>query len=305
MSKVPFFLTIDTEGDNMWDRPLTITSTNVEELYQFQNLCNKYRIKPIYLTNYEASINKIFQSFVKDYGSNLEIGMHLHAWNSPEIYKLTENDFRYQPYLHEYPESVIENKISYMMKSLEDIFQTSIISHRGGRYSISPFILETLVNYGIEVDCSVVPGFDWSTSMGNPNGKGGPDFRGYERNKYEIIKNLIELPVSTFNIPEWLNNLQPSNFVRRFVAKAFNYRNLTLRSKLNNLEELKKVTDWNLANGATHLEYILHSSELVTGKSNLIKTKADETVFYQNLEEFFKFLTDKNVVPMTFKEYVA
>lgn len=304
MDSIPFFLTIDTEGDNMWDRPLNITSKNVEELHRFQDLCNKYAIKPIYLTNYEASINKKFQNFVVQHHNKLEIGMHLHAWNSPDVYSLTKNDFFYQPYLHEYPEKIIENKISYMMKSLEDIFQTSIISHRGGRYSISPFILETLVKYGIKVDCSVVPGFDWSTSIGDPSGKGGPDFRKYERNKYQIIEDLIEFPVSTFIIPEWLNNLQPSNLIRRIFAKAFNYRNLTLRSKLDNLVELKKVTNWNLQNGATHLEYILHSSELVNGKSNLIKSTIEEDLFYKNLEEFFQFLLTKNTIPMTFKEFM-
>jgi len=31
-----------------------------------------------------------------------EIGMHLHAWNSPPIVPLTGDDFHYQPYLIEY-----------------------------------------------------------------------------------------------------------------------------------------------------------------------------------------------------------
>ena len=43
----PFFLTVDTEGDNMWDKPQNIMSKNTENLYRFQELCNKYNIKPI------------------------------------------------------------------------------------------------------------------------------------------------------------------------------------------------------------------------------------------------------------------
>lgn len=302
---IPFFLTVDTEGDNIWDRPKTIKSKNVENLYKFQELCNQYNVKPIYLTNYEASMNTIFQDFTREYEDKLEIGLHLHAWNSPPCCSLTKDDFFYQPYLHEYPHDAIRNKIDYMVKNLQDIFQTDIISHRGGRYSVSEPIFESLLENGIKVDCSVVPGMDWSGSKGDPNSNGGPDFRGYNRNIYKIHKELLEIPVSTYTINDLLNNLSEYNILRRVVAKAFGYKNLTLRSKIDNLKELKKVVEWNMINKCTHLDYIIHSSELVKGTSSLIKTGQEENLFYQNLENFFIYMSKLDILPMTFKEYIG
>jgi len=37
--------------------------------------------------------------------------MHLHAWNSPPLVPLTSDDFHYQPYLIEYPDPVMKEKI--------------------------------------------------------------------------------------------------------------------------------------------------------------------------------------------------
>ena len=163
--ETPFFLTVDTEGDNIWDRPQKIAATNVEKLHRFQELCNKYAVKPIYLTNYEASENKFFQRMVHENSEKLEIGLHLHAWNSPPDYNLTGNDYYYQPYLHEYPTDIVKSKTEYLIKKLQDTFGTEIISHRGGRYSISDVIFESLAENEIRVDCSVVPGFNWKTSL--------------------------------------------------------------------------------------------------------------------------------------------
>lgn len=303
--KIPFFLTVDTEGDNIWDRPEIIRSGNVENLYRFQELCNQYNIKPIYLTNYEAAINKKFQQFTQEYLNKLEIGMHLHAWNSPPIKPLTENDLYYQPYLHEYPKDVIFEKIDYMVKLLQDTFQTDILSHRGGRYSNNETIFESLVNNGIRIDCSIVPGFNYKPALGSPHGMGGPDFRHYPLNKYEIYPGLEEFPVSVFRVHALLNGLEDKNLLKRVIGKLLDHKTLVLRSKLDNFEEMKKVIDWNLKLGTTHLEYIIHSSELVTNKSHLIKNKEEENSFYNTLEKLFKYLsTLDEVEPMTFKEYL-
>ncbi len=300
----PFFLTIDTEGDNIWSRPTKITSRNTEKLYRFQELCEKYHIKPIYLTNYEASINTEYVNFIEKHKKNLEVGLHLHAWNSPPIHNLTENDFYFQPYLHEYPEKIIIKKINYLTEHLKDVFQTAIISHRGGRYSINKTIFDSLYDNGIRIDCSVVPGIDWSGSKGDPKGTGGPDFRNFQSNINTLESSIIEIPVSTYRINKYVDSIDDSNIFKRAAGKIFNYKNSILRSKINNLEELKKIVNWNLVNNATHLEYIIHSSELVYNESPLIYKESQVDIFYNNLELFFKFLQQSNIESFTFKEYM-
>ncbi len=301
---VPFFLTIDTEGDNIWSAPRDISAKNTEKLYRFQSLCEKYDIKPIYLTNYEASINKGFQKFVKEHKDNLEIGLHLHAWNSPPIKPLTQDDYKYQPYLHEYSNDLIIKKIEYLISHLKETFNCDIVSHRGGRYSINSTIIKVLYENGIKIDCSVVPGIDWSSSKGDPSRNGGPNFKGYNPKINVIDDSLIEIPVTTYIVNDYINNLKDTNVLKRILRKFFNYKNLILRSKVDNLDELKKVVKHNLKNECTHLDYIIHSSELVKGYSPLIKTNEEEDVFYKNLEKFFIFLKENNIKSYTFKEYL-
>jgi hypothetical protein len=42
-----------------------------------------------------------------------EIGMHLHAWNSPPIISLTGDDYASAPYLIEYASEIIHRKVSF------------------------------------------------------------------------------------------------------------------------------------------------------------------------------------------------
>ena len=50
-----FIVTVDTEGDNLWNwhKGKNITSYNSRYIPRFQELCEKYGVKPVYLVNYE------------------------------------------------------------------------------------------------------------------------------------------------------------------------------------------------------------------------------------------------------------
>ena len=86
-----FIITIDTEGDNLWgwEEGTPIKTENILYLSRFQDLCNQYDFKPTWLSNWEMVNDDRFVTFAK---KNLarkqcEIGMHLHAWNTPPEYE--------------------------------------------------------------------------------------------------------------------------------------------------------------------------------------------------------------------------
>src|SRR4030095_11894331 len=121
-TKIPFLITVDTEGDNLWTLPEIITTQNVRYLPRFQKLCERYGFKPTWLTNYEMAQCGAFCEFGRDVllrGTG-EIGMHLHAWNSPP---LTNDGPKGQAYLIEYPECAMKNKIEFMTELLEQRFE--------------------------------------------------------------------------------------------------------------------------------------------------------------------------------------
>src|SRR5699024_11176940 len=97
----------------------------------------RFQFKPVWLTNYEMAIDEAYIEFAQDViaRNTGEIGMHLHAWNSPPLVALTDNDLHYQPYLIEYPKSQMRDKIAFMTDLLENKLQTKMLSHRAGRWA--------------------------------------------------------------------------------------------------------------------------------------------------------------------------
>src|SRR5437870_7547936 len=175
MSETPFIITIDTEGDNLWAKPREITTRNAEYLPRFQSLCQRFAFKPVYLTNYEMAMSEAFVEFGRDVlarGAG-EIGMHLHAWNSPPLVPLTSDDFRYQPYLIEYPDPVMKEKIKVVTRLLEERFDQAIGSHRAGRLGFDGRNAAMLLDEGYRVDWSVGVGRGWSVSPGDRHGSDG------------------------------------------------------------------------------------------------------------------------------------
>ena len=50
-----FIITVDTEGDNLWrwKKGEPITTNNVHFIPRFQELCEEFGFKPVYLTKYK------------------------------------------------------------------------------------------------------------------------------------------------------------------------------------------------------------------------------------------------------------
>ena len=78
-----------------------------------------------------------------------ELGMHLHAWNSPPIISLTGDDNTCAPYLIEYSLEIIRHKVSFMTALLRDIFECDITSHRAGHWGFNGCYARVLEECGI------------------------------------------------------------------------------------------------------------------------------------------------------------
>ncbi|VAX77140.1 Putative conserved hypothetical protein [Serratia symbiotica] len=312
MTKPAFLITIDTEGDNIWQNHYRISTKNTHFLPRFQALCERYDLKPVYLTNYEMALDPAYIEFARNVLSRRagEIGMHLHPWNSPPLAPLTADDGRYKPYLIEYPADQARAKVGHMTKLLEDTFQTKILSHRAGRWAFNEYYAALLLEYGYQVDCSVTPGINWQFSPGNPHGFGGTDYRDFPTQAYFIdleniakpgASQLLEVPMSMQYKYSTLLNILKKGF-DRLRGKQRTPSMHWLRPSGNNLNQMKKVTESALAHSYDHLQFMLHSSELMPGGSPIFKTDADIEVLYRNLETLFDWLRHRTV-NMTLGEF--
>lgn len=294
---IPFLITIDTEGDNLWSHPREINTKNAQGLLRFQSLCNEYGFKPVYLTNYEMAMDDFFVSFAKkcaDKGE-CEIGMHLHPWNSPPIIPLTSDDYQYQPFLIEYPHDVIEKKVQFMTSLLEERFERKIYSHRAGRWCINTTYISILKEYGYHTDCSVTPHVDWSSVKGNPSSSGGVDYSMFPDSSYYLDeKNLsqkgsgtiLEVPMTIILKPRFrfIPGFGLNLFANSSKLKKYLFRKVWLRpdSHYSNMSNILN------SNKAEYYEFMIHSSELSAGLNPTFKTEESIEMLYKSIRELFE-----------------
>ncbi len=300
--KPSFLITIDTEGDNLWSRPRTATTKNASYLPRFQELCEKYELKPTYLTNYEMANSTTFQQLGKDIvkrGAG-EIGMHLHAWDMPPSYKLTEDDSRFHPYLIEYPEKVMREKISIMTDLLENIFGVKMLSHRAGRWSFDERYAQILIELGYKIDCSVTPHVSWKGHLGAPDKDGGTDYTNFPETAYFIDpldisrpghSALLEIPVSiksTYGLVDTAlsNSLLRNSSLARRISNRLSPK-VWLRPNGTNLNQMLGYLRYAMSTKRDYVEFMLHSSEFMPGGSPLFKSESAIEQLYHCLETLF------------------
>lgn len=305
--KPRFLITIDTEGDNAWTRSSVITTRNAEHLPRFQALCEAHRLKPTYLTNYEMAICPQFQALARDAleRARCEIGMHLHAWNSPPRAPLTPDDASCHPYLIEYPTEVMRDKIVAMTKLLEDVFAVTIASHRAGRWSFDERYARILVQLGYRVDCSVTPGVSWARHPGDPTRDGGTDYSRFPDDAYFVDladisrpgdSDLLELPMTiTRRARPIFAGLHRA--ARRFptVQRALN-RTLParwLRPDGRNGRHLRELVQRALEERRHYVQFMLHSSELMPGGSPRFPDADSIDSLYRDMDALFGAVRDR------------
>jgi hypothetical protein len=294
-----FLITIDTEGDNLWSRPREITTRNAAFLPRFQVLCERYGLKPTYLTNYEMARSPAFRELASDVlrRETGEVGMHLHAWNSPPLAPLTEDDCRFQPFLIEYPGHVMRDKIAALTDLLEDTFQVKMISHRAGRWSFNGLYARMLAQRGFLVDCSVTPTVSWKATLGDPRQQGGTDYSDFPADAYFLdlddisrpgTSALLEIPVTIRAPWRGLSQRLPSALAQLPGLRSMARSRLWLRPKRGNRRELLRLVEDGWRERCEYLEFMLHSSEFMPGGSPNFPEERDVEALYDDLEALFE-----------------
>lgn len=287
-----FIITIDTEGDNLWNwkEGDTITTKNVYSLQRFQDLCNKYHFKPVWLSNWEMVQNDDFVTFIKKGLENntCELGMHLHAWNTPPIVQLPKCDTSGAPYLIEYPPEIMEEKIKNMTEVIRQKFGFTPVSHRAGRWAMNDTYFRLLAKYGYKIDCSYTPGISWEKSNGQTPGFCGIDYRNVSCTPH-MIDAILEIPVTTgithkLFIPE---NITIKNILKMFYYSAKG-QTIWLRPNGHNLKKILWLIDVCVEKQNDYLMFMLHSSELMAGGSPTFSDQNSVEALYRHLEIIFE-----------------
>lgn len=299
-----FLITIDTEADNQWDKTSDCTTYNAKYLPRFQELSEKYTFKPTWLTTYEMANNNQFVKYFKRKQDDgfCEIGMHLHAWNTPPDYEL-HTITKEKSYLIEYPIEIIEKKIQTMDDILTNKFGIKPISHRAGRWAINDDYINLLAKYGYKIDCSVTPHISWKKNLGE-TGIGGSNYTNFPEYIYPICNGVVEMPMTIRKI-RFFDKIKVKNFKSLVIELIY----LILKKKQwvrpdcsYSLKGIKKVMDI-CSSKNDYIMFMIHSSELMPNGSPRFKTKNDIEMLYNNIEEIFKYANKLGYKGMTLKEF--
>lgn len=303
-----FIITVDTEGDNLWNPVLTrsglkeIKVHNADYIFRFQELCEKFSFIPTYLTNYEMSQAQSFVELARDRlkFNKVEIGMHMHAWNIPPLVKLPFNPKGNNPYAAEYHQKILYQKMKYITRTLEDVFQVPILSHRGGRWYLDTRYVRMLQKLNYMVDCTITPGISWEDNIGNY--VGGCNYKKFPNKIYELdTHNMIrEGNSGILEIPPTIIRKQIFNSEKKIIdnvkdlPNAYN-KKIWLRPNGKNLEDMLYLVKKCTKNNIAYLEFMIHSSELMPGGSPTFPNKKSIEILYHDMEIVFTEIS-KNYV---------
>lgn len=294
-----FIITVDTEGDNLWNYKQgdPIGTTNAEYLPRFQTLCEKYGFKPVYLTNYEMAMSDTFVEKAKTWlkKGTCEIGVHLHAWNNPPLYQL-DGPYTNNPYLIEYPTDIMKSKFDYIYNLLVKQFGIKPISHRAGRWAMDDRYFTILKDYGIKVDCSYTPGVNWSKATGVT--RGGSDYS-QESKTCQLINGILEVPATIRQIKNCLNG----NWKKR-ICSLIKGETVWLRPAMSSAAVMKKVIDIvSMEEDIDYVEFMIHSSEVMPNGSPYFITEEDINKEYKIMESVFAYAKKQGYIGCTLEEY--
>ncbi len=285
-----FIITVDTEGDNLWKWKYVnkVSTCNAYYIHFFQELCEGYGLKPVYLTDYEMAQSDELRRYIrkKAYDGKCEIGMHLHAWNSPPMYELP---IRYGgcPYITEYPEEVIFEKHIFLKQYIEEHLGIQVVSYRSGRWATNDVLFRALESIGFLVDCSITPGISHESNVGMSVEKGNSYIDAYSI-PYRLIGNLIEVPMTTRRV----RSIHGGSLKKR-AAHLIKGEQLWLRPAIQSLEEMKRLMAIVDIENAGYAEFMIHSSELMPGGSPYCRTEEHVENMYMKMDKLFKSVADR------------
>jgi len=313
-----FIITVDTEGDNEWARPKISTLKNLEFTLRFQELCNRYSFKPTYLASYEVGESSYFKDMMQTFlrSGKAEVGAHLHPWSCPPLEDVTTNDLLYHPYPHELPTILFKKKMERLTTALEQAFNVKPRTYRGGRWGFAPDHIEVLLTLGYIADCSVTPYISWEHHIGDPNGKGGPDYTKapifpYFLNTHDICNKggskLLEVPLTVLFKNHWIGSIYNTagniNIVRTVLTKYGFGPRFFRPSHNSNAEQLISIYKSAKLLSLPYIQMMIHSSELMPGCSPYYPDDKSIENQYKSLEELFQYLQSDQVKGETLGDF--
>lgn len=299
-------LTVDTEEEFDWDKPLTRDTHGIDHvgrLSKFQEFCERQGIVPIYLVDWPIANSRLASEILSEplAAGRAEIGVQLHPWvNPPFDEEVTQGN----SFAGNLPRELEESKLRKLRDAIESNFGIAPLIYRAGRYGAGPHTAELLAEQGIAVDTSVRPKFDYSSV-------GGPDYRGFPIRPYWLddARTLLELPLTTTfwgllrKQGEYIYpRLWRAPSMRGVLSKIGMLERVPLTPEGVSVEEAIRGIDMALDDGTPLLVFSFHSPSLRPGDTPYVRTEDDLDNLYEWWRRVLAYLRQRGVKSSSVKD---
>jgi hypothetical protein len=235
---VPFLLTIEFDGGGELLRLAA----------RLQIVARKYGFKPVWLIGVEALRHPTALEPLARWQreGEAEVGALLDAEAVPplvDIGPLTEGR---RPVLTDYPESIMDEKLSWLTTAIEQTIGRKPVTLRAVRPSVDDRYYTLLAKHGYKIDLTVVP-----------HAKIGPaDFTGYSEKAYVTPQGIFEIPrtVRRRKYGPFVEDLLLLPGILGVVARRLFPTLRCFRLRKGNLRHLRTVAAEVVKGGPGHLD---------------------------------------------------
>jgi hypothetical protein len=296
-----FSITVDTEEEWDWRTgwPKNDFSVeNVQRLPRFQELCENYGVATTYYTNHAVLDDAEARAVILNLAErpSVEIGMHIHPWNTPpidpDLWEVTAR----QSYLHNLSKAQIQTKLTTVFERFVELGLRPT-SFRGGRYSSGGPIHDFLRDNRFIADSSVVPYTTFEED-------GAPDYRNRGLFPYRLPPRsggempLWEIPLTVafsrqpfelwhrvreFIIRTWLRKARLVGIMDRLGIVSKIWLNFEVHSADDMLVLLRMLRKMH----PPCINFTVHSTSLVAGGNPFTTDTADEDRIFSDIETVF------------------
>lgn len=286
---------IDTEEEFDWTAPFDPANTAVTNIGLqplAQSIFDSHGLVPTYVIDHPVASTPAAVAVLRSFAAEgrCEIGAHLHPWVNPPAEGPTDARHSYPGNL---PAAIERRKLTALTEVIAASFGVRPKVYKAGRYGIGAATPAILRELGYTVDLSVVPHTDFSAD-------GGPDFRGAPAVPFMIADGLCELPLSVHFVgrlaahgPRLFRHLSAVPMRDLHLIGICSRLGLLQRLRLSpegySLAELIRQTRAALAAGTRLFMLSYHSSSLLPGATQYVRTEADRRAFLATLDGYLRF----------------
>lgn len=286
---------IDTEEEFDWSAPFDPACTTVANIALqplAQEVFDRHGVVPTYAVDYPVANTPEAAAVLRGFMAQgrCDIGAHLHPWVTPPAEGPIQGRYSYPGNL---PPALERRKLYALTESIVAAFGCQPRVYKAGRYGLGAATPAVLAELGYTIDASVVPKTDFSAD-------GGPDFRAAPAIPFMIDEAICELPLSVDFVgrlarsgPRLFPCISSAPARRLRLEGVFSRLGLLTRLRLTpegyGLTDMIRQTRAAASAGARFFMLTYHSSSLLPGATQYVRTMSDRQAFLTTLDRYLRF----------------